>query len=279
MFKKNSNIRTHFNTPGEFPSPSGGGRSETQFHHVDQRYEVKNTKNMIHKVQLATLSLFLAFSISAQQQPKKPASNSQPAQAQVQLKTPTDSNQYILGAYLGQYIVSNGFSITNADLFIKGLNDAIGNSPLLVPAESINLKIAEYQNRLSVERSSLLEKQLFESLKNQAGLGMLPNGVYYSILKAGTGSRPLINDSIIINVKGYLPDGKLFEDTYQKKSPYRVVPAGLIPGMNEAIQIMPAGSTWRLFIPSSQAFGEKGLQGLIPPYSAVIFDVELIEVK
>ena len=225
------------------------------------------------KVTNICLIIFSAISISAQQ----PAKN-KPAEEAVQLKTPADSNQYILGAYLGQYINSNGFVISNADLFIRGMNDAMGNKTLLVSAETVSKKMSEYQNRLSVERNVQLEKQLFAEIKAKNGIGILPSGVCYSVIKTGTGRRPQPTDSVTLQIKGFLPDGKLFEDSYQK-APYKVVPSGLIPGMNEAVQIMPAGSTWRLYVPSSLAFAEKGLPGIIPPYSAVIYEVELIEVK
>ena len=106
---------------------------------------------------------------------------------------------------------------------------------------------------------------------------MLPSGVAYVIMKAGTGIRPQLNDSVLIHVKGFLPDGNTFEDTYAKKAPLRVTPAGLIPGMSEALQIMPVGSTWRLIVPSALGYAERGVPGLIPAYSALIFEVELID--
>ena len=88
--------------------------------------------------------------------------------------------------------------------------------------------------------------------------------------------RPQAADSVLINVKGFLPDGKVFEDTYAKKTPLRGTPATFIPGLNEALQIMPVGSTWRVIIPSALGYGANGVAGLIPANSALIFEVELV---
>lgn len=203
-------------------------------------------------------------------------SGTQTIKTQTKHLTSNDSLQYAIGAYLGQWINSNGFSVNNADLFTKGMNDALGNKALMIPAATIAVKLDSYQKQQLNDRSSKQEKLLFESLKEKTGIGMLPNGVAYVIMKAGNGLRPQSTDSVLIHVKGYLPDGKNFEDTYAKKTPLKVTPATLIKGMNEALQIMPVGSTWRLFIPSSLAYAEKGITGLIPPHSALIFEIEFI---
>ena len=219
---------------------------------------------------------FILFSLILQAQQKPATQSATPAQEQIKLKSSADSSQYILGAYLGQYLNANGLAITNATLFIRGMDDVLANKPLLVSADSIPGKMNEYLVKMTRERNQLLEKQLFEKVKGQPGVGILPNGVCYLITKPGTGQRPLLADSVQIHIKGYLPTGTLFEDTYSRNKPLRTKPASLIPGMKEALQIMPIGSVWRIFIPSSLAYGETGVQGIIPPYSAVVFDIELI---
>jgi len=231
----------------------------------------------ILKTTFTFAALLLTISISAQTQ-QKPASQATPAQEQVKLTTSADSSQYILGAYLGQYLKANGLTITNASLFIKGMDDVLSNKPLLVEADSIPKRMNEYLVKMNRERNQLLETQLFERVKGQPGVGILPNGVCYIISRPGTGQRPQLTDSVEIHIKGYLPTGIVFEDTYTRNTPLKTTPANLIPGMREALQIIPAGSVWRIFIPSSLAYGEKGVQGVIPPYSAIVFDVELLSV-
>ncbi|HLN20670.1 MAG TPA: FKBP-type peptidyl-prolyl cis-trans isomerase [Bacteroidales bacterium] len=242
-------------------------------------------KRVITKCIGVLIISIITVPLSAQQpasqkksQQQAPAQPTQSAQAALKLANSADSSQYILGAYLGQFLQNNNLAITNATLFLRGMDDVISNKPLMVNADSIPRKMNEYTARMNRERNQLLEKQLFEKIKGQPGVGMLPNGVCYVISKPGTGERPVLTDSVQLHVKGYLPVGTVFEDTYSRNNPIRTIPGKLIPGMREALQIMPAGSVWRIFIPSALAYGENGIQGAIPPYSAIVFDVELIRV-
>jgi FKBP-type peptidyl-prolyl cis-trans isomerase len=219
--------------------------------------------------------LCIGISLDAQQ---KPVTTQPKTQITVKLTSGVDSSQYILGAYLGQFLNANGIAITKPDLFIKGMDDVLTNKKLLVNADSVPKRMNEYLKSMVMERNRALEKQLFTNVKGQPGVGTLPDGVCYAIVKAGTGLRPLLTDSVSIHVKGYLPEGKIFEDTYAGNKPFKTTPATLIPGLREPLQIMPVGSLWRIYIPSALAYGEKGITGAIPPYSAVVFDIELLNI-
>lgn len=199
-------------------------------------------------------------------------------QGQVKLNSAEDSLQYILGAHLGQYISNNGFTISNSGFFKKGFEEALNGKPLLVNADSVPSMIEHYQKYVIAEKNGKQEKLLFEKVKVQPGMGVLPSGVCYTIIKVGAGKRPLLNDSVIIHLKGFFADGKKFEDTYPKNNPYKTVTNNVIPGIKEILQIMPVGSLWRIYIPSALAFGEKGVSGVIPPFSALIYEVELLSV-
>lgn len=218
-----------------------------------------------------TLVLCMSVSVNAQTRQIKPA-----PEKPLRLVSASDSLQYTLGAYLGQWITNNGFTVSNPELFRKGMDDVLLSKPLLINAATVAATLDNYQKRLISERSAQQEKLLFENVRGKPGVGALPSGVAYIVMKAGTGSRPQMTDSVLIHVKGYLPDGKVFEDTYAKNAPLKITPATLIPGMNEVVQIMPIGSTWRVFIPSALGYAERGVPGLIPAYSALIFEVELI---
>ena len=124
-----------------------------------------------------------------------------------------------------------------------------------------------------------MEEQLFEALKGKPGIGALPNGVHYLVLEEGSGIRPTANDSIVFSAVGVFPDGTLFEDTRKNEQPIKNITSGLIPGLNTAIQLMPEGSKWRIFIPSALAYGTVGLPNIIPPNTALVFDITLEEVK
>jgi FKBP-type peptidyl-prolyl cis-trans isomerase len=224
---------------------------------------------MKHLYTLLVLGLCIS-SASAQ------SNRSRNTPAPLKLSTANDSLQYTIGAYLGQWIINNGFSVNNSDLFMKGLNDALGKQPLMIPPSAVASNLDSYQKRLISARSAQQEQLLFQNVKNQSGVGSLPNGVNYVIMKAGTGMRPQAADSVLIHVKGFLPDGTLFEDTYAKQTPLRGLPTTFIPGLAEVLQIMPAGSTWRVFVPSALGYAERGVPGLIPSSSALIFEVELV---
>lgn len=235
---------------------------------------MKNTSNSLSLLKCLLFLTVFFYSVAAYAQ-KNPVRVNTPT---VKLSSSQDSLQYTLGAYLGAWIINNGFTVTNPEVFKKGMDDVLLNRPLLIDAATVASKLDGYQQRLISQRSSQQERLLFENIKGKEGVGMLPNGVAYVVMKAGNGIRPQLNDSVMIHVKGFLPDGTQFEDTYAKKAALRLTPAGFIPGMSEALQIMPLGSTWRLIVPSALAYAERGVPGLIPAYSALIFEVELIDV-
>jgi len=222
-------------------------------------------------------ALLLTISISAQQQQVKQSVNV--PQVAAKLSSPADTLQYTLGAFIGQWLVKNGFAITNPVLFKRGMDDVLQNKPLSVTDSTIVRRIAAYQLTMQNERSRQLEEQLFAALKGKPGVGALPDGVHYLVVKMGTGIRPTAKDTVVINAIGIFPDGTVFEDTFQKKQTITVATGTLIPGLNEAVQLMPEGSVWRIFVPSALGYGPAGLPNVIPPNTALVFDITLMEVK
>ena len=230
-----------------------------------------------NNMKLKSLVLIAGVLFSLNGFAQKPAAKTS-SSAPVKLNSLTDSMQYVLGAYLGQYIGNTGFLINKAELFNKGMEDVLTGKPMLVPADSIQHRMDAYLKLTAKDRGIRQEKQMFETIKKEAGLGLLPSGVCYTIVKAGSGKRPNPTDSVEVHLKGFFADGKQFENTYTKNIPYKTTPGSVIPGMNEILQMMPAGSLWRVYIPAASGFGEKGLPGLIPPYSALVYEVELLKV-
>ena len=220
-------------------------------------------------------ALLITISLSAQQ-PQKPTSVPQPL---VKLANKADTLQYTLGAYIGQWMMKNGFGITNQVLFKRGMDDVLQNKKLALPDTIIAPLVSSYQLSIQSARSRQMEDQLFATLKGKPGVGALPDGVQYIVVKMGSGIRPTAADSVILNAIGMFPDGTVFEDTFQKKRAIRALTGNLIPGLNEAIQLMPEGSVWRIFIPSVLAYGSAGLSNIIPPNTALVFDITLMEVK
>jgi len=235
---------------------------------------MKNIKP-IKIILFSSMILLFTISIHAQQQIAKPSGT----QAPVKLLTPADTLQYTLGAFIGQWMTKNGFAVTNQALFKRGMDDVLQNKPLAVTDSTIAPIISAYQLASQNSRSRLMEDQLFAALKGKPGVGALPSGVHYIVVKTGTGPRPTVADSVEINAIGIFPDGTVFEDTFQKKQTIKTTTGTLIPGLNEAIQLMPGGSVWRIFIPSALAYGPSGFSNIIPPNTALVFDITLIEVK
>jgi FKBP-type peptidyl-prolyl cis-trans isomerase len=217
-------------------------------------------------------ALLLTLSLSAQKQTDKASGT---AVASGKLVTAADTLQYSLGVFVGQWMINNGFAVSNKDFFNQGMEDILQNKPRMITDSTIVPIIAKAQLSTQNERNRLLEEQLFNSLRGQTGIGILPNGVNYRIIKQGIGIRPTLADTITVNVVGTFPDGTSFEDTYKKQQPVIIQVSGLIPGLAEAIQLMPAGSVWRIWIPSALGYGPVGLQGVIPPNMALVFDISL----
>lgn len=231
------------------------------------------------KILTVSLSFFMTGYIVAQKPSAKPgnlptANNSAP----LTLHTSEDSIQYALGNYVGKFILRSGFVSVNLDYFLSGLADIFNKKPGLINDTVVLPLILQYQTANQKKIGKKLEELLFSNIKDQPNLGKLPTGVQYAIIKPGKGLRPLDTDSVLIHFRGSLPDGTIFEDTYTKNTPLVTTPSSLIPGLNEAIQLMPLGANWQVYIPSAQAYGEKG-SGVIPPNSAIVILVELLEIK
>jgi FKBP-type peptidyl-prolyl cis-trans isomerase len=225
---------------------------------------------------LTFLLIFVTiFSASAQQATTKPANQQQA----VKLLTAADSVQYSLGAFIGQWLTKNNFSVSNPALFQRGMNDVLQKKKLALNDTIVAPIVASYQLSLQNARSRALENQLFAALKGKPGVGALPDGVHYIVVKGGTGIRPLARDTVVINAVGVFADGTVFEDTFQKKQPIRIMTSNLIPGLSEAVQLMQEGAVWRIFVPSALAYGPTGRPGVIPPNSALVFDITLLQVK
>lgn len=228
------------------------------------------------KLLLALLSLITNLGVNAYSQVKK--NTTQPLVQQLQLHTLGDTLQYSLGSFFAQWIKTNGFQLSNATLFSKGMDDVFQNRTRLVADSEVAKLITAYQQASRKDLAEQQEKKLFDAVNNAPGVGRFPNGVYYSITKEGKGIRPSEKDSILVNLIAKLPDGTVVENTYDTKQPFATIPSAFFAGLRDALTQMPEGSQWTLYIPSRLAYGDKGTPR-IPPNTALILDVELLQVK
>lgn len=115
--------------------------------------------------------------------------------------------------------------------------------------------------------------------KNQSGVVTLPSGLQYKIIDAGTGPKPGKNDVVTVDYEGKHLDGKIFDSSYQRGQPATFPVSGVIPGWQEALQMMNTGATWELYIPADLAYGERGAAGAIGPNETLVFKVHLISIQ
>ncbi|MBI2283636.1 MAG: FKBP-type peptidyl-prolyl cis-trans isomerase [Bacteroidetes bacterium] len=227
---------------------------------------------------MKTISTILFFSFVFSGYAQKSPVTKKIVTTSPRLKNYEDSVQYALGVYMGEYLVKGGFMTLKLDQFLSGLNDRYKNTPRKIGDSLIYPLIADYQANFQNQKTKALEKEMFELLKDRQGVGKLPSGVQYTIIKSSKGPKPEETDSVLIHFKGTLPDGKVFENTFAANEPVLTTPATVIPGLNEVLQLMPVGAIWQAFIPAALAYGEKG-NNRIPPNSALMILVELIEIK
>ena len=200
-----------------------------------------------------------------------------------------DKVSYALGLGIGQQLAQMGASDLNIDDFAQAIKDVIAGNPLQVKHQEAQQIVQEYfakkEEVLSKQRQEAGkahkeagEKYLAENAKKD-GVITLPSGLQYQVLKEGNGKKPSAKDSVKCHYEGFLIDGTVFDSSVQRGEPAVFGLQQVIAGWTEGLQLMQEGAKYRFFIPWRLGYGESGAGTLIPPYSALIFDVELKEVK
>ncbi len=199
------------------------------------------------------------------------------------LTTLEDKVSYIVGYNMGK-----DFKV-NFAAYEAGANDAQAKKPSLFPEDEVRKIMSEFQTqrmqKVMAERKAKGEEALkrgqefLEKNKTQPGVVTLPSGLQYQIIKEGTGPKPTINDTVVCNYKGTLIDGTEFDSSEKNGKPAEFAVGGVIKGWTEALQLMPQGSKWKIFVPANLAYGEMGAGPKIGPNETLIFEIELLEIK
>jgi FKBP-type peptidyl-prolyl cis-trans isomerase FklB len=210
-----------------------------------------------------------------------------PAEGTNQLSDEKSRVSYAIGLNIGHNIKQQGVDI-DANLVSRAIKDALTGSNELMTEAEVKTTMMAFQQQF---RAKQLAKQAEQGAKNREagnaflaanksnpGVQTLPDGLQYQILTAGSGSLPGANDTVTVNYRGTLIDGTEFDSSYKRGQPATFPVGGVIRGWTEALQKMSVGSKWKLFIPAELAYGERGTGG-IPPNSALIFEVELLDAK
>jgi FKBP-type peptidyl-prolyl cis-trans isomerase FklB len=196
-------------------------------------------------------------------------------------KTKIDSVSYGLGLLFGGNLKRGGIDSLNSDLVFRAFNEAMkGQKTLLTPenANAVLNKFAQDLNGAKSKKNFDAGVAFLEKNKKDSGVIVLPSGLQYKILIAGNGDKPTLNDKVKVHYHGTLIDGTVFDSSVQRGEPIDLSVGGVIEGWKEALQLMPVGSKWKLFVPSQLAYGERGAGGSIGPNSTLIFEVELISI-
>jgi FKBP-type peptidyl-prolyl cis-trans isomerase FklB len=210
------------------------------------------------------------------------------AQDAPELKSPKEKLSYALGMNLGNQFKTQSIEI-NPDVFVQGLKDTMSGGKALMTEEQAIAAISELQKELAqkqqVQMTAIAEKNKAEGqaflTKNKTAESVvtLPSGLQYKIMKAGEGKKPVLDDTVVCNYRGTLINGMEFDSSYKRNEPATFPLKGIIKGWTEALQLMPVGSKWQIFVPSELAYGERGAGGSIPPNATLIFEVELLSIK
>ncbi len=201
-----------------------------------------------------------------------------------------DQNQqasYAIGYDIGRNLKMQEFDVA-VEEFKQGLTDALKGEGLYTDEELMQI-LQEFQQKLMSQRE---EKQKVEGEKNEKegkaffaenktkeGVIELPSGMQYKVLKEGDGPSPSETDKVTVHYRGTFLNGEEFDSSYKRGNPATFQVLGVIKGWTEALQMMHVGDKWMLFIPYNLAYGEAGKPPKIPPYSSLIFEVELLGIE
>lgn len=199
-----------------------------------------------------------------------------------------DKVSYALGLGIGRQLAQMGASELNIDDFAAAIKDVIAGNELKVSNREAQTIVQDYfrkqEEKLNAERAEKGkaakaegEKYLAENAKKE-GVVTLPSGLQYMVLKEGNGKKPKATDQVKCHYEGFLIDGTVFDSSIQRGEPAVFPLNQVIAGWTEGLRLMQEGAKYRFFIPYILGYGEGGAGASIPPYAALIFDVELLEV-
>ena len=235
-------------------------------------------------------TLMLLGSALAQQ---TPATTTQPSSAAGSqnaspLATQKDKVSYAIGMNIGNNLHRQSLDV-DPKLLQKGLEDAMSGGKTLLSEDEARATLTQLQGEMREKQQAKMQQAgevnkkegeaFLATNKTKDGVVTLPSGLQYKVLTPGTGPKPTASDSVVCNYRGTLIDGKEFDSSYKRGQPATFPVAGVIKGWTEALQLMPVGSKWQLFVPSDLAYAERGSGPDIGPNATLIFEVELLSIQ
>lgn len=191
---------------------------------------------------------------------------------------------YGIGYQMGQQLLSNPFDGLDLDAVVAGLTDAFNGEAAQLDNQVLGAAFNEIHNRMEAAKADKHKVNIEEGesfLADNAkrdGVIVTESGLQYEILEEGNGDKPTAASTVRTHYHGTLINGSVFDSSYDRGQPAEFPVGGVIRGWTEALQMMPVGSKWRLYVPHDLAYGEQGAGGAIAPFTTLIFDVELLDI-
>ena len=200
------------------------------------------------------------------------------------IKSGMDSFSYAVGLNIGNSMKEQGITSINSVLLQKAINDVFNNNKTALTMDQANATLQQKLQEFSSKKSSAQKAKgqaFLAANKTRPGVISLPNGLQYEILKAGdpAAAKPTAADTVVVHYTGTLIDGTKFDASVDRGEPATFPVGGVIRGWTEILQMMTKGAKWKVAIPSDLAYGDRGAGGSIAPGAALIFEIELLEVK
>ena len=206
------------------------------------------------------------------------------AQGSKPLTTNVERFSYGVGLQIGQQLKRQGLSGIDTRAIAMAIEDVLAGNDLRVSMDDMRVAATAYQNELNSEKLAKAEKnkvagdKFLQGNSTREGVVVLDSGLQYRVVESGAGESPVETDTVLVHYRGRLLDGTEFDSSYGRGVPAEFGVGQVIPGWQQALQLMPVGSKWEVWIPASLAYGTEGTGG-IGPNETLHFDIELIEIK
>ncbi len=192
-----------------------------------------------------------------------------------------EKTSYAIGMNIGANLLQSGAKNIDCEALARGLADVLkGNKTEIDPKEAGSL-LNKYFTELEEAKSqeAIADGAAFLAANGQRSeVTTLPSGLQYEVIKMGDGQKPKVTDTVRCHYQGTLIDGTMFDSSIRRGKPADFPVNGVIAGWVEALQLMPVGSKWKLFVPYNLGYGAQGAGQSIPPYAALLFEVELLDI-
>ena len=233
------------------------------------------------KILAVVLSLCVLMAHAQKTAPKKPVSQKSTSKQSGTLKTLNDSASYAIGISVANFYSQQGLKNINVAMVAKAINDIYTKKKPLIDENQANSVVMRLMNEAQTEKSKSniqAGEAFLAKNKSNPGVKTTASGLQYEIITEGNGPKPAATDTVVTNYKGTLLNGTEFDNSYKRGEPLTIQVNRVIPGWTEALQMMPVGSKYKLYIPNQLAYGTND-NGPIPGGSVLIFEIELLSIK